>query len=239
MNVILIIIAAVTSTALGGLFAIKFKDKLHLILGFGAGAILGVALFDLLPESIELTDGLYSVQTVAALIALGFCVFMLIDRFFLLHGHSGEGCDNPAHSGKFGALAIILHSALDGFSIGIAFKISPAVGWVVAFAVLIHGFSDGINTVNMIIKSKGSRITAIKWLTVDALAPAIGVIIAYYLTVSSATLGIILSVFVGLFLYISASDLIPESHHKHPAIWTTISTIIGVAVIFAASYVAG
>ena len=239
MTVILVIFAAVISTALGGIFAIRFKDKLHLILGFGAGAILGVALFDLLPESIELTDGLYSVQTVAALIALGFCVFMLIDRFFLLHGHSGDNCDNPAHSGKFGALAIILHSALDGFSIGIAFKVSPAVGWVVAFAVLIHGFSDGINTVNMIIKSKGNRITAMKWLAVDALAPAFGVIAAYCLTVSNSTLGIILSVFVGLFLYISASDLIPESHHKHPAIWTTISTIIGMAVIFVASYVVG
>ena len=78
-----------------------------------------------------------------------------------------------------------------------------------------------------------------KWLAVDALAPAFGVIAAYCLTVSNSTLGIILSVFVGLFLYISASDLIPESHHKHPAIWTTISTIIGMAVIFVASYVVG
>ena len=179
MIVIFVIIAAIISTALGGLFAIIFKDKLHLILGFGAGAILGVALFDLLPESIELISGFYSVQIVAVLIAIGFAAFMLIDRFFLLHGHSGEGCDNPAHRGKFGALAIILHSALDGFSIGIAFKVSPAVGWVVAFAVLIHGFSDGINTVNMIIKSKGSQLTAIKWLTVDALAPVVGLIIAY------------------------------------------------------------
>jgi len=235
MNLLIIIFAAVISTALGGLFAIKFKDKLHLILGFGAGAILGVALFDLLPESIELSKNAYSLQTTALLIAVGFAIFMLIDRFFLLHGHSEDDCKNLAHRGKFGAIAIILHSFIDGFSIGIAFKISPAVGWVVAFAVLIHGFSDGINTVNMIIKSRGEKKSAIKWLVIDALAPAFGVIAAYLLTVSSTILGLILSVFVGLFLYISASDLIPESHHRHPAIWTTVSTIIGMAVIYIAS----
>lgn len=239
MNIILIIIAAVASTALGGLFAIKFKDKLHLILGFGAGAIFGVALFDLLPESIELTKGAYSIQTVTLLVAFGFSLFMLVDRFFLLHGHNENDCNNSAHAGKFGAIAIILHSFIDGFSIGIAFKISPAVGWIVAFAVLIHGFSDGINTVNMIIKAKGDKKSALKWLIVDALAPAFGVVVAYILVIPSQILGLILSVFIGLFLYISASDLIPESHHRHPAIWTTLSTIAGMAVIFIAVYIAG
>ena len=62
MTVLLIIIATTISTALGGLFAIKLKDKLHLILGFSAGAVLGVALFDLLPEAIDLTNGTYSIQ---------------------------------------------------------------------------------------------------------------------------------------------------------------------------------
>jgi len=101
-------------------------------------------------------------------------------------------------------------------------------------AVLTHDFSDGINTVNMIVKNKGERKVALKWLAADALAPAVGVTVAYCLTVSESALGLILSVFVGLFLYISASDLVPESHHRHPAIWTTISTILGMVVIFIA-----
>jgi ZIP family zinc transporter len=234
MIVLFITIATIISTALGGLFAIKFKDKLHLILGFSAGAVLGVALFDLLPESIELTNGTYSVQIVTILIAAGFSVYMLVDRFFSLHGHDENNCHNPSHNGKLGAAALVFHSFLDGFGIGLAFKISPAIGWVVALAVLTHDFSDGINTVNMIIKNKGGRKTALKWLATDALAPAVGVIAAYCLTVSESVLGLILSVFVGLFLYISASDLVPESHHRHPAIWTTISTILGMTVILVA-----
>jgi ZIP family zinc transporter len=238
MTVLLIILATMTSTILGGLFAIRLKDQLHLVLGFSAGAVLGVALFDLLPESIDLTNGSYSVQIVTILIAVGFSVYMLADRLFSPHTHGEEDCDKPHHNGKFGALALVFHSFLDGFGIGLAFKISPAIGWVVALAVLTHDFSDGINTVSMIIKDKGGRKTALKWLTADALAPAIGVMATYFLLVSKSTLGLILSVFVGLFLYISASDLVPESHHRHPTIWTTVLTILGMAVIFVAVHLA-
>jgi ZIP family zinc transporter len=233
MTVLIIVFATIISTTLGGLFAIRLKDKLHLILGFSAGAVLGVALFDLLPESIELAGGPYGIQTVVLLIAAGFSIYMLVDRFFSLHGHNSDICNNPHHSSKLGASALVFHSILDGLGIGLAFKISPSIGWVVALAVLAHDFSDGINTVSMIIKNKGGRKSAIKWLAADALAPAVGVAVTYFVTVSQSILGLILSVFVGLFLYISTSDLVPESHHRHPAIWTTFSTILGMAVIFA------
>jgi len=231
MIIFFIILGTIICTTLGGLFAIKFKDKLHLILGFSAGAVLGVALFDLLPESVELTSGKYNIEIVSILIAVGFSVYMLVDRLLSLHAHHEENCENPTHNSKLGAAALVFHSFLDGFGIGLAFKVSPAIGWVVALAVLAHDFSDGINTVNMIIKNKGGRREALKWLTADALAPAVGVISANFLTISKPVLGLMLSVFVGLFLYISASDLIPESHHRHPTLWTSISTIIGMIVI--------
>jgi len=232
----LIIFLIILSTTLGGLFAIKFKDKLHLILGFGAGAIFGVALFDLLPESIELTKNIYNISITALFIAIGFSIYMLLDRFLSSHKHCDEICNNDYHNDKLGVLSIILHSFLDGFGIGIAFKISPAVGWVVATAIMIHSFSDGINTVNMITKNKGDRKSAIKWLIIDALSPIIGIITAFLLFIPDYILGSILSIFVGLFLYLSTSSLIPESHHRHPKIWTTISTIIGILVIFLITY---
>jgi zinc transporter ZupT len=238
MVILLITLASIVATALGGLFAIRFKDHLHLILGFSAGAVLGVAIFDLLPEAIELTANTYDTRIVTTLIAAGFAFYMVLDRFFSLNIHPKEGCENPRHGGSLGASALTFHSFLDGFGIGLAFKVSPTVGWIVAVAVLSHDFSDGINTVNMILKNKGEKKSALKWLVADALAPALGVASAYFLTVTSATLGLILSVFVGLFLYISASDLIPESHHKHPTMYTTFMTIFGMAVIFVAVYFA-
>lgn len=226
----IVILATVITTIIGGLFAIKFKDKLHLILGFSAGAVLGVALFDLLPESIELSSSIYDIQTVMLLVALGFCTYMLIDRLFSMHKH-GDDCDKVSHNGKLSAVALILHSFLDGFSIGLAFKISDSIGWLVATAVLAHKFSDGINTVSVVMKDGSKLKSVIKWLVASSLAPIVGVCLAYFMTISEATLGAMLAIFVGLFIYISASDLIPESHHRHPAIWTTISTIVGMLVI--------
>jgi ZIP family zinc transporter len=230
----LIVLATAVSTTLGGLFAIKFRDKLHLILGISAGAVLGVALFDLLPESIALIASVFSVQLVTILIAVGFCVYMILDRLFSTHD-TGE----KPHNGTLGAAALVFHSFLDGLAIGMSFQVSPAIGWVVASAVLTHDFADGINTVNMITKTKGNRRKAMKWLAADALSPAVGIIAASLFVVSGPVLGLILSLFIGFFLYISASDLIPESHHEHPTIWTTISTIIGMAVIFAAISLVG
>jgi len=241
MIIFSITVAIVISTILGGLFAIKLKDHLHLILGFSAGTVLGVALFDLLPESLALTAGIYSIELVTVLIATGFSIFMLLDRFFSLHAHT-EGdhkCENPAHNRKLGAFALIFHSFLDGLGIGLAFKVSPAIGWVVSLAVLSHNFSDGINTVSMVFNKEGDRKNALRWLAAVALGPALGVTAAFFFTISQPNLGLLLSVFIGLYLYISASDLIPESHHRHPALWTSIMTVLGMAMIFLASRLAG
>jgi ZIP family zinc transporter len=234
MVVLLITIATAVSTTLGGLFAIRFKDKLHLILGFSAGAVLGVTLFDLLPEAIALTKDSLPIQTLMLFVATGFSVYIFLDRFSLAHSHTDDDCKNPKHNSKFGALALTFHSFLDGFGIGLAFKVSPVIGWVVALAVLTHDFSDGINTVSMILRNKGERKSAIKWLIADALAPTFGVLATGLLAVSGSTLGLVLAIFVGFFLYISASDLIPESHHRHPEVWTTILTILGMTVIYLA-----
>ena len=233
-------IAAFIFTLLGGLFALKFKDKLHLILGFSAGAVIAVAFFDLLPESIELASDKYSLSLITTFIAIGFVVFMALDRLFSIHAHDEEhDCKNPKHTGFHGAAALVIHSFLDGFGIGLAFKVSPAVGIIVAVAVLAHDFSDGINTVNYILKNKGERKTAFGWLVVDALAPALGVAATFFFTVSSSMLGIILAVFCGFFLYIGASDLLPESHHRHPKALTTVMTILGMIVLYVAIYLAG
>jgi zinc transporter ZupT len=229
MTLFLIIFVIILSTVMGGLLAIKFKDKLHLVLGFGAGAIFGVAMLDLLPESIDLTQ---NIQLTALLIVAGFSSYMLIDRSLLSHNHCSDNCNNNFQKARLGVLAIIIHSFLDGFGIGIAFKVSPAVGWVVALAVMIHSFSDGINTVSMIIKNKGKDLTAFKWLLIDVFAPVIGILVAYLIIIPNSILGIILSLFVGLFLYLSTSILIPENHHKHPVIWTTLSMIAGMFAIF-------
>ena len=228
-------IAAFLATLLGGLFALKFKDKLHLILGFSAGAVIGVAFFDLIPEAIELGQGAYSISSITSLVALGFIIYMILDRFVIFHSHTHEEEHAGATPrGKIGAGSLSIHSFLDGVAIGLAFHVSAAVGLVVAIAVLVHDFSDGINTVNIIVKNQGNRKQAFKWLLIDACAPVIGIISTSFFTLSEGALGVVLALFAGFFLYIGASDLLPESHHNHPTIWTTVATILGVAVLYGA-----
>ena len=225
-------------TLLGGLFALRLRDRLHLILGFSAGAVIAVAFFDLMPEALDLAAGAYSTATVVSVIALGFLIYLTLDRLLFLHSHSDEEMHH-IHRGSAGAGTLSVHSLLDGVGIGLAFQVSPAVGIVVAAAVLTHDFSDGINTVNMIIKNGGTRARATKWLLIDALAPVVGIALTLFVSVSDPHLGLLLALFAGFFLYIGASDLIPESHHAHPTFLTTAMTLLGAGVLFAAVRLAG
>lgn len=258
MSIILISIFAFIFTVLGGLFALRFKDKLHLIFGFSAGAILGVAFFDLIPEAIELAGDSFETKYIVSLVGFGFLLYLLIDRFVISHNHkTGEYCEceddydhdhdhkgqiedeNKNKKGVFGALSLSVHSFLDGISIGVAFQVSQAVGIVVTIAVLIHDFSDGLNTVNMILKNNGGRKQALKWLAVDAIAPVLGVVSTLFFTLSKTALGLMLALFAGFFIYLASSNMIPESHHSHSTKWTTIMTVLGAFVLYVAINLAG
>jgi len=228
--IIFIALLSFIATFIGGFIAIKFKDRLHLIIGFSAGAVIGVALFDLIPEAISLGSVYYDIETVMTIAAAGFLGFLLLDRFVLLHEHDSE--NEGKRRGALGAGSISLHSLIDGISIGLAFQVSAAVGAVVALAVLIHNFSDGINTVTMILKDSGNSRSAVKWLLIDAIAPVIGALSTLFFTLSDSVLAIIISVFSGTFLYIGASELIPESHHSHSKLMTTAMTVLGLVVIY-------
>lgn len=232
---ILVTIAAFLTTLVGGLFAFRFRDRLHLILGFSAGAVVGVAFFDLMPEALELASS-YEPSLIFSIVGLGFVIYLILDRIIFLHGHD----DGHSHGrGAFGAGSLALHSFLDGLGIGLAFQVSTAVGAIVATAVLVHKFSDGINTVSVIIKNAGSKASAMGWLVISSFAPVAGIISAFFFTVPEQTLGLLLALFAGFFFYIGASDLLPESHHAHPVAWTTISTVLGVAVMYVVIKLAG
>jgi len=237
--ILAVAVAAFVSTLLGGFFALHLRDRLHLILGFSAGAVVAVAFFDLMPEALELGAGVYSSSFLLSVTGLGFLIYLMLDRLLLMHSHAGEEPGVHQHRGMASAGTLSLHSFLDGMGIGLAFQVSTEVGIVVAVAVLAHDFADGINTVNFITKNNGSRNLAASWLAVDAVAPVLGIIATLFFTLPAAHLAVMLSLFAGFFLYIGASDLIPESHHAHPAFLTTAMTLLGAGVLYGVIKIAG
>lgn len=244
LTVLLIGLAASCATIIGGLFALKLKDKLHLVLGFSAGAVIAVTFFDLLPEALSLGLPFHSPGTLLTATAVGFFAYVILDRLIVLHTHmDGEDGDVHAHGnptrGWIGAGSLSGHSFLDGFAIGLAFQASAAIGIVVAVAVLTHDFSDGINTVNLILKNGGTRMQAFRWLITDAVAPILGIIVTLFITLPESWLSLVLATFAGFFLYIGASELLPESHHAHPKFFTTVITIAGAAVLYLVIHLAG
>lgn len=235
MTPLLLSIGTFLSTLCGGLFALRFRDRLHLILGFTAGVLLGLIAFDIFPEIINeiSSQGISSTPVMVALVA-GFLLFHILEKTIVIHHAHEEDYADHKHPqvGVLSALALAGHSFMDGVGIGLGFQIDPRIGIVVAIAVIAHDFSDGINTVGLMLVNKNARAKALRLLFVDAIAPVAGVYSTYLFNVSAKFLVVYLGFFAGFLLYIGASDILPEAHSKKSS-WLTIAmTVSGALLMF-------
>jgi len=103
--------------------------------------------------------------------------------------------------------------------------------------VVTHDFADGLNTVNFILRQSGDRVQAIRWLAADSLAPLLGATVGVFVSVSERGLGQLLAVYAGFFLFMGATDLLPEAH-QHPSGKRVLLTAAGFAATFAVAWVA-
>lgn len=236
MVAVLITLGAAVSTGLGGLFALRFRDKLHRILGFTAGVLIAVVAFDLLPEIVKLTTSTGTDFTVpmAALI-VGFLVFHSVEKLTLIHSaHEGEYASGHHHPqlGVTSAVALSAHSFLDGVGIGLAFQLSTTVGVAVALAVIAHDFSDGLNTVALMLVNGNTSRRSLALLLLDATTPIAGAASTLLFHLGDRQLLTYLGFFAGFLLYIGAADILPEAHANHPSRITLMLTIAGTLFIF-------
>lgn len=204
----------VISTFAGGLVALRHHRQLTTLIALSGGIVVAVALFDVLPEAI---DAVGNSRRVTLLVGAGFIGFFLIERLLVLH-HRDEAEQARAHAqvGALGAAGLSVHSFIDGLGIGLAFHLNNATGFLVFLAVVTHDFADGLNTVSFILSQRQSRSEALRWLTIDALAPLVGAIVGSSISISEYGLGHLLAVYAGFFLFIGATDLLPEAH-EHPS----------------------
>jgi ZIP family zinc transporter len=239
MLVIALAATTVLATFLGGMLALRAKDRFHLVLGLSAGLLLGLVGFDLLPEIFEMnTDNLIGVRTISVALIAGFLSLHFIEQFAGSHepaesdyGH--EHTHSVEIAGTVGAIAMAGHIFLDGVALALAFKVSNALGFAVFIAMLVHAFSDGLNTVALLVKTGQWRSRGKYLLAVDALARVGGAAIGSALTISDSNLAIYLAVFSGIVIYLATSHILPEAHSKHPSKVTMLATLAGVVIMWA------
>ncbi len=225
----------VLSTLAGGFVALRFHRDLHTLIALTGGVVVAVALFDVLPEALEAIDDPYRVT---AVVGFGFLLFFVAERALVLH-HRDDADQVRAHArvGVFGAAGLSAHSFVDGLGIGLAFGVNTATGLLVFLAVIAHDFADGLNTVSFILRQSGNRAQAIRWLAIDAIAPLLGAVVGASLAVSQEHLGYLLALYAGFFLFMGATDLLPEAH-QHPSRARVALTVLGFVSIFALTLVA-
>ena len=222
------------STFLGGTIALRTRGSLRYFFAFSAGTLLAIALTDLLPEAIEASAEAPGFRAAVFYVILGsFVVFHLVERYVLVHHVHGSAAAHDADhtAGGLGASGLVVHSLLDGVAIGAAFQASTGVGLVVALAVIAHDFADGVNTVTLTRRVSQSRRRALAFLLADAAAPLAGAIATLFVTIPVRWLALALGFFVGHFLYIGASDLIPEMYRGERS-WSVIAVhLAGIGAI--------
>lgn len=225
-------LATAAATLAGGGLALKLGRR-PLLVGFGCGAIIGVALTDLLPEALQLGGG-SGPQALTAAAAAGFLAYLLVDRALALFGRLAERAG--AH---LGPASLVLHSVMDGLAIGVAFSVSAPVGLVVAAGVVAHDLMDGANTVTLSFARHLGPKLARRWLLADAAAPLAGLALSQAIRPGPQLAATLLALFAGLFLYIGAAELLPRSRSGELGLAGAVAAALGAAAIFCAVRLSG
>jgi zinc transporter ZupT len=235
-------IATFFSTLFGGLFAMRFKDKLHFIISFSAGVLIAVTIFDIIPEIFSITnENGFDVTPPLVALVLGFLTIHILEKMAALHQIHEDQYAHHRHPlvGLISALGLAFHSFLDGVGIGLGFHVSYHIGLLITIAVLAHDFCDGLNTVSLMLINRNTTKKTFALLFLDATTPILGVLVTYFFTISDSILILYLGFFAGFLLYIGAADLLPEAHSQHSSYKLIGLTVLGIIFIFTITRLVG
>ncbi|HKV38237.1 MAG TPA: ZIP family metal transporter [Blastocatellia bacterium] len=235
MEAILLAIGTFLSTLAGGLFGIRHRRHIHLIISFTAGVLVGIVFFDILPEVFHsVVENRGSVTASMGALIVGFLAIHILEKVAVIHSAHEKAYADHKHPlvGYIGALGLAVHSFLDGVGIGLGFHVSTRVGVLIAVAVIAHDFSDGLNTVSLMLINKNTVRKSLGILVLDAITPLLGLGATYLFSIPSPVLVIYLGFFAGFLLYIGAGDLLPEAHSTESSYAKIGLTVLGVLFIF-------
>ncbi|MBI4032248.1 ZIP family metal transporter [Candidatus Berkelbacteria bacterium] len=218
------------------------RFSVHFV-SYAAGVLLAAAFLDLLPEAFELTVGEPEPLLLATL--AGFILLFLIERIFTrFHAHPAHGGHEAQHVHPHGgkttpALLLVgdtIHNFIDGAVLAAAFLVSVPLGIVTALAVAAHELPQEIGDFSVML-SRGWDKAKVLWANVaSSLANLLGALLVFTAqAVVEPLLPLLLAFTGGIFLYIAASDLIPEvtSHTQTDKAWhVAVLLLLGIATVW-------
>ncbi len=205
--IIPLLYALITSAATLAGGVLPMYTRLRLIeqryqVAFAGGAMVAIALFDLIPEMKAHN---------AVVLLLGFFSIYLLEKLVLIHACHEAECETHV-MGWPALIGIASESLLDGLAIAVGFRVAPALGLLIALAVFMHELPRGLTTTVIMQEASYSRPKTWAALAVDAGFAPLGVLLSGLLP--AAALEPLLGFTAGVFLYVGASDLLPEAHRR-------------------------
>lgn len=220
MSILLWIILAtliVSLLSLIGVFTIFIKVKtldkilLHFV-GFSAGALLGGALLHLIPEASKSL----SIDAVSLVVLFGFASFFIIERVLHWRHCHHHGGDCQVHT--FTYMNLIgdgVHNFIDGLIIAASFVSNIPLGISTTLAVMSHELPQEIADFGVLLHGGFSKSKALLFNFLSAITAVIGAVFGYFMSNTLSSFSVYLLPFAaGGFIYISASDLVPELHKE-------------------------
>ncbi len=220
------LVLAAVATLAGGAIALYLKKtdvKLRNLIGFSAGILISVALFDMIPEV-----GLISKLTAALLLA-GFFIPYLIERVVMFHACREKECEFHT-AGWPGMIGVAIESIVDGVAIVAGFAVQPLLGAVIAVAVIVHELPRGFSTAIMMRSANYSTRAVIASVLADSLLVFVGAGVGLVLIIPQNIVGYALAFAAGTFLYVGAGDLLPEAHRKFD-LKVIAAVLLGAAIV--------
>lgn len=224
------------AATLAGILLVLWKQDLaikysHYVNSFAAGALITIALAHLMPEAVELTSNALPVVLVS------FIAFYVLEAAVIFHSgsaiHFSDACARETHNkGPVIFSGLFLHSLIDGFIIAVGFKVSLELGLFTAAGVILHELPEGVTSFALMLRSIQRRTALILSIAI-ALATPVGAAIALgpLSGLSESGLGVMMAVAGGSFLYVAASDLVPETHER-VVLQNVVSLLAGAGLLY-------
>jgi ZIP family zinc transporter len=208
-----------------------------MLLSFSASALIATACLILIPESIELGESIHTTQYLLMIMVGGFFVAFFASLLVQRHGHShGHTHDvhvpeEPGYAGLAPA-SVSAHGIIDGLASGAALIALPTLALPVIAAISIHRIVDGMTVGPVLIRNDVSKRQVLIWSILTILSPLFGIALSQIITLNDSVLSIALAALAGLFLYVGASDILPETRHAHPKLSVIGASIIAVLAVY-------